>query len=270
MHPQSQKTAASCHSQKSPQGQRKGFCDHPLQTLDATDSANMLANNKECQRFAGLNDQGNAAASGTSLAPRHGMRIKPFALAFSLVSFFGASAARATSLPIVDVIPGSQSVNLGSPFSIDVKIIGIEDLYGFQFDLSFDATILQATTITEGGILPVGGPTFFLPGFIDNIAGSITFTADTLTGPIVGVTGDGVLAEFGFTSITTGSSSLTVSNVLLLDSNGSILDAQTVSGSATVNRGSDEPTPVPEPASGILLLSGVAASCRAWRARTRR
>ena len=42
---------------------------------------------------------------------------------------------------------------------------------GFQFDLSFDPSLISADSVTSGGFLPG-----FNPGMIDNNAGSITDT----------------------------------------------------------------------------------------------
>jgi hypothetical protein len=48
---------------------------------------------------------------------------------------------------------------------VDVNISGVTDLYDFQFDLSFNPAVIQATSVLEGKfLLSGGGTTFFLPG----------------------------------------------------------------------------------------------------------
>lgn len=195
------------------------------------------------------------------------MRIKPLGLFCAVVSLLGASVASASPIPVVDVTPVSQSVALGNALNVDVEIQNVTDLYGFQFDLSFGPTLLQATSVTEDGFLPSGGSTFFIPGTIDNVGGSVTFTADALIGAVSGVSGSGLLAQIGFTTVGAGTSSLDLSNVLLLDSAGNSIDAQLTGGSATVNPNGPAPSPVPEPASGLLLAGGLGALIRSRHAR---
>jgi hypothetical protein len=113
---------------------------------------------------------------------------------------------------------GSGSVNLGNIFSIPVSISNVSDLYAFQFDLSFDPAVLELLGITEGAFLPTAGATSFSPGAIDNLAGTATFTADSVVGPVPGASGSGDLAWFEFKAIGFVSSNLTLSNVILLDS----------------------------------------------------
>ena len=49
------------------------------------------------------------------------------------------------------------------------------DLAGWQFDIAFDPTVLEAVGVSEGDFLQTdGGSTFFQSGRIDNAAGKIT------------------------------------------------------------------------------------------------
>jgi general secretion pathway protein D len=108
-----------------------------------------------------------------------------------------------------------------SPFTVPVDISGVSDLYAFQFDLSYDPAVVHVTSITEGAFLPSGGATFFLPGSIDNAAGLVSMTADSLAGAVSGVSGSGHLAIVHFAVVETGSavSPLTLSSITLLGSN---------------------------------------------------
>jgi len=154
----------------------------------------------------------------------------------------------------------AATVPQGSSFSVVVNISDVSDLYDFQFDLAFNPAVLQLTNIVEGGFLLTGGSTFFLPGTIDNTLGNATANADTLIGTISGVSGTGELAELDFTAVAPGISSLTLSNVILQDSTGSLLDSTTAAGSVTVQGA----TTVPEPSTllflgvGFLILAGMA------------
>ena len=136
---------------------------------------------------------------------------------FLAVTLVCANSVLAT--PIVS-IQGPTMVTAGSTFAVDVNIANVTDLFAFQFDVGFNQNNLMATSVVEGSFLPNGGSTFFIPGTIDNTNGVIALIADSLTGPVQGVSGSGTLAIFDFTAVGTGLTDLTVSNVILLDSSG--------------------------------------------------
>src|SRR5690349_16751681 len=81
------------------------------------------------------------------------------------------------SADVVSIQPPATNQASGDTFTVDVNVSGVADLYAFQFDLTFDPTLLFAVLVTEGGFLPGGGTTFFIPGTIDNVGGDITATA---------------------------------------------------------------------------------------------
>src|ERR1017187_8890134 len=98
-----------------------------------------------------------------------------------VTAVFWLFAASTTLLAgTIAVQPAAPTVALGQTFTLSVNISGAADLYGYQFDLGFNPTVLQAISVTEGAFLGTGGPTIFLPGTIDNVGGSITANADIL------------------------------------------------------------------------------------------
>jgi adhesin HecA-like repeat protein len=158
----------------------------------------------------------------------------------------------------LSVAPASSMVSQGSTFTVDLNITGVTDLYDYQFDLSFNPTVLQATNVLEGTFLAGGGSTFFIPGAIDNTAGTIAFNADTLLTAISGVSGSGTLIEFDFTAFAPGTSDLTILNntdLILQDSTGALISSSQAGGSVTV-QGS---TAVPESSSLMMLGAGLLA-----------
>lgn len=166
------------------------------------------------------------------------------ALLAGLLSVSGLAAAQtvsATSAPSPAVV--------GSPVAVDVLIAGVADLFGYQFSLAFNPLVLQATGGTEGAFLPSAGATIFDGGVINNALGTVTLAFGTLTGLVPGATGGGVLARINFNTIATGSSALTFSDVVLIDSNLLTLTAQVNNGMLTA---------VPEPASYVLFALGLA------------
>jgi hypothetical protein len=128
------------------------------------------------------------------------------------------------------------------------------DLTSFQFDLSFDASILQVTPtgVTESPFFTQGDITVFSPGVVDNTNGNILGVADALIFQPP-VNGSGVLANIEFQAIAAGTSPLVLSNVFL---NLSDTGFAVTNGSVCVNPGgANTCTPirgVPEP--GVLGL----------------
>lgn len=131
-----------------------------------------------------------------------------------------AGILQASAAPIIDIEPETLFVPHGKSFGVNIVIHDATDLFAFQFDLSFDPRLLSATSVAEGGLLSVGGPTIFFPGTIDNVAGRISFTLGTLTGSLPGVNGTGALAGIEFRSRNaSGIAALRLSDIILLDSN---------------------------------------------------
>jgi len=171
--------------------------------------------------------------------------------------FCGILSAALASATTISIQPAASQVPLGSGFSLDVVLSDVTDLFAFQFDLSFDPTRLAASSITQGPFLATGGATFFSPGVIDNLGGSISFTSNSLIGLVPGVDGSGVLAVADFIALTIGTSPISLSNVVLLDSNFQDIGFEIAHGAVEV---------VPEPNTCVLFLTG-AGLLLAWRRR---
>jgi hypothetical protein len=133
----------------------------------------------------------------------------------------------------IAVEPAGTDVTVGQTFTLSVQATDVTDLYGYQFDIGFNSTVLAAISVTEGAFLPTGGATIFIPGTIDN-GGSITANADILDGAVSGVTGSGDLLDVTFQALTAGSSSVQVFNLIALDSFGLGLDLPTDNATVTV------------------------------------
>ena len=154
----------------------------------------------------------------------------------------------------ISVSPASTSVTVGQSFGVTVNVNSIIDLYAYQFDLSFNPAVLQATSITEGSFLDEGGTaaTLFFGGTVDNVGGTVTTNADSLETAVTGVSGSGILVAFQFRAIAAGSSQDEISNVFLLDSNLESIDAGIANGTVNV-------VATPEPSCALLVALGLGA-----------
>ena len=166
-------------------------------------------------------------------------------IAAVLLSSFAASAAT------IRIEPATSATSIGGAVDISVQIADVADLYGYQFDVAFNAAILSASTVFEGSFLAGGGNTLFIPGAIDNILGTITLTAGVLQGPVPGVSGSGPLATLRFTGLADGTSTIALSNAVLVNSASSDIAATTQSGSVSVG--------IPEPATGFMAALALLA-----------
>ena len=99
-------------------------------------------------------------------------------------------------------------IHTGDTFTLDIRAENVFDLAGWQFDIAFNPTVLEAIDVSEGDFLKSsGGTTFFQGGSIDNAAGKITgLSAARLSGG--GVSGTGVLLQVRFKAKSAGETEL--------------------------------------------------------------
>lgn len=163
--------------------------------------------------------------------------------------------------PIVSV--GSITVGVGDVVTIPIAIVDATDLIHWQFDLSFDPTVVQAKTVTEGPFLYSFGLTLFGAGS-DSGNGLISIVTNSYVDLPPNPEGDGVLAEIQFLALAPGTSPLVLSDVFLNLSNEGF---EIENGQITVTGTS--PPAVPEPATLALLTSGLALFAARQRVRRR-
>ena len=158
----------------------------------------------------------------------------------------------AVAVPLVSIQPNVVTPPVGSSFNVFVNVSSVADLFAFQFNITFNPNILSGVDVTEGSFLGGAGTTFFIRGTIDNTAGTISFTSDSLIGLLTGVTGTGTLAEITFSALAQGNSPINLSGVVLLDSGLNDIAFETAAGSVNPVQ-----TAVAEPESAVLVLLGL-------------
>ena len=99
-------------------------------------------------------------------------------------------------------------IHIDDTFTLDISAETVFDLAGWQFDISFNPTALEAIDVSEGDFLKTdGGLTFFQSGSIDNAIGKITgLSAAKLS--TQGVNGTGVLLQVRFKAKAAGETEL--------------------------------------------------------------
>ena len=130
--------------------------------------------------------------------------------------FFGFEPGTKYTLspPGVDYVLSHPKIHSGDTFTLDIRAENVLDLAGWQFDVAYDPTVLEALDVSEGDFLKTGGgSTFFQSGRIDNAAGKIT---GLIAGRISdgGVNGSGSVLHVRFKAKAEGETGLTLQNFL--------------------------------------------------------
>ena len=99
-------------------------------------------------------------------------------------------------------------IHIEDTFTLDIGAKDVFDLAGWQFDIAFDPSALEAINVSEGDFLKTdGGTTFFQNGSIDNASGKITgLSAARLS--TQGVNGIGPLLHVRFKAKSAGETEL--------------------------------------------------------------
>ncbi len=117
---------------------------------------------------------------------------------------------------LLSVEPSTNRQNVNQNFSVNITVLNVADLYGWQLKLTWNPTILEAVQASEGTFLHGGGNTFFVP-VINNTMGYVLLDC-TLLGNVSGVSGKGTLSTIHFYVKGPGQCDLMLSGTAMLDS----------------------------------------------------
>lgn len=185
--------------------------------------------------------------------------IAAIAISF-LAGLTGAAPSRASAI----LGAASDTVHVGDIFTIPISISGSTGITSFQFDLSFNPTIIKALSFDDSSTAFAteasneGGSLTGITGFIDNSAGLLSGVADSMSGAFGAGLTDGTVADITFQALSVGSTPLHLSNAFLnfLDTTngGFILQDGLVTVLGPTGGGT-----VPEPGTLSILLAALSA-----------
>ena len=133
-----------------------------------------------------------------------------------------------SSSTTVYVDPQTSVGTIGQNFTININISNVIDLYGWEFKLGWNSTILDAVSVAEGSFLKSGGETFFTYK-VNNTEGFVLADC-TLLGDVSGVHGNGTLASVEFHVKTYGNCTLDLYDTTLVSSSEQPIEHTAIDG----------------------------------------
>src|SRR3990170_5624347 len=103
--------------------------------------------------------------------------------------------ASAAGTAVVSVSAPTQSVSPGTQFTVNITVQPNNSIAGAQFNLSFNPALVTVNSVNEGNLLKQNGAnTYFIPGQINNTAGTISGVAGVIITPGQTVSTSGTFA----------------------------------------------------------------------------
>ena len=164
-------------------------------------------------------------------------------IACLLLSFLGSSRLAATvwakGPTTVSIAPASQEIFLGGTGTTGILVEGVTDLYGFEFEITFDPAILEVVDADPGkeGIQIEAGdflnPDWTLDNTVDNDNGTIAYALSQMN-PTPPKNGGGILATITWRDKTVGTSPIHFAHVMLGATEGMEIPASAEDGQIVV------------------------------------
>jgi len=160
-----------------------------------------------------------------------------------------------TPTPSAGIMPTTDAPLFctGETTKVKIDLNNVADVYGYQFEVNYDATKVSATGAFNNSFFDTTGD--YAPWNATCSAGTCKFSVSKLA-PQIPVTGSGTVAEITFTGLSAGEFDVTVSNDILSDRDANVIGHSvggplhlTVCGYAT--------------ASGVVSLQGRATPINA-------
>lgn len=173
---------------------------------------------------------------------RNWLSIRFWLLVSILAALLAGAPALAQGATVVRVDPSTQSVQVNNTVNICIKVDNVANLAAFELHLSFNAAVLEVTSLTNGGFVAAD---FIAQNTFDNAAGTIDYAIAQMNRPPA--QGSGTLFCIALRAKANGSSAMTTratpaapTGLLLSDQNGIAIQASWSPG--TVDVGLSTPT----------------------------
>jgi hypothetical protein len=137
------------------------------------------------------------------------------------------------SSTVLFVEPKSVQGTTGQSFTVNVSISNVADLYGWQLELSWNSSVLNAKNVTEGPMLRSSGNSTFFSPELNNAAGNLSVVCTrllTFGSTVTGVSGHGTLMTIQFEVIGSGACDLNLYDTKLIDSNERVISCTVQDG----------------------------------------
>lgn len=132
-----------------------------------------------------------------------------FLLILVLLALLSIGRTEAPTTTTVGTNPLPSTAPAGVAFNISVTVTEVLNLAAWEFNMTFDTTVLDAVAVYEGPFLmDTGYGTWWLDPTINNETGIVTGGCSLFPYPDYGADGSGVLAYITFVAEVEGSSSL--------------------------------------------------------------
>jgi hypothetical protein len=129
-----------------------------------------------------------------------------------------------TNTAMMRIDPVCWELDPGQSFSVTVVIDNVTNLGAFQFDLSYNASIVHVTGVTLGPFLgSTGRPVSEVGPDINNSTGLTSYGAWSGPSSLDGPSGSGTLATITFDTVGLGTTPLSLQNVEITDPVGIVL-----------------------------------------------
>lgn len=164
------------------------------------------------------------------------------------------SGALSQTQALVKINPPSQNVGVNQEVTVGVEVENVENLFCFDLSLDYNSSLLELDDTNShqiGDFLGQNTLTAIATSSatpVPNIPEQKTFRlAVCKQGQMAGSSGLGTLFSLNFQALAEGTSPLTLSQVILLDSQGNGINTQIENAQVTISGPSSSPTPSPSP-----------------------
>jgi hypothetical protein len=132
----------------------------------------------------------------------------------------------------VSVSPLSTTVATNQTFEVNIEVSDVADLYGWEFKLGYNASLLELVNVIEGVFLNSNRDTYFVPKNMST--DGYLLAGCTSLRNVTGVSGDGTLATVEFRAKTLGSCTLNLYDTKLVNSEKQLVGHDELDGTVTV------------------------------------